>query len=76
LGGKGNFKKVSFANTYTDSTLLIILEDSKFTKDYKEKLSPWSEYWTKKCTNLTWYESQDLIFEKKFLNIKPKATTL
>jgi hypothetical protein len=48
LGGNYFFKKVFFINTYVDSTLLIILEDSKFIKDYKEKLSPWNEYWTKK----------------------------
>jgi hypothetical protein len=36
LGGKGNSNKVSFENTYIDSTLSIILEDSKFIKDYKE----------------------------------------
>jgi len=36
LGEKGNFNKVSFENTYVDSTFSIILEDSKFIKDYKE----------------------------------------
>jgi hypothetical protein len=41
------------------------LENSKFIKNYKEKLSQWSDYWTKKCTNLTWYESRDLIIVKK-----------
>jgi hypothetical protein len=38
LGGKGHFNKVSFLNTYVDSTFLVVLEDSKFIKDYKEKL--------------------------------------
>jgi hypothetical protein len=64
VGGKGNFNKVSFANTYTDSTFSIVLKDSKFIKDHKEKMSQWNEYWTKKCINLTWYESRDLIFFK------------
>jgi hypothetical protein len=36
VGGKGNFNKVYFENTYVDSTFSIILEDSKFIKDYKE----------------------------------------
>jgi hypothetical protein len=36
LWEKGNFNKVSFENTYVDSTFSIILEDSKFIKDYKE----------------------------------------
>jgi len=76
LGEKGNFNKISFTNTYANSTLSIILEDSKSIKDYKEKLSQWSEYWTKKCIDLTWYESQDLIFKKKLLNTKLEATTL
>jgi hypothetical protein len=75
LGEKGNFNKVSFANTYVDSTFLIILEDSKFIRDYKEKLSQWSEYWTKKCIDLTRYESQNLILKKTLLNIKLGATT-
>ncbi len=65
LGVKGNFNKFSFANTYIDSTFSISLENSKFIKNYKEKLSQWSDYWTKKCTNLTWYESRDLIIVKK-----------
>jgi hypothetical protein len=38
-GKKGNFNKVSFANTYAASTFSIVLEYSKFIKDYKEKLS-------------------------------------
>jgi hypothetical protein len=40
LGEKGKrkfFNKVSFQNTYVDSTFSIILEDSKFIKDYKER---------------------------------------
>jgi hypothetical protein len=36
LGEKGNFNKVSFENTYVDSTFSIILEDSKFIKNYKK----------------------------------------
>jgi hypothetical protein len=34
---KGNFNKTFFANTYVDSTFSIVLEDSKFLKDYKKK---------------------------------------
>jgi hypothetical protein len=60
---KGNFNKTFFANTYVDSTFSIVLEDSKFIKDYKKKISQWSEYWTKKCTDLPWYESRDLILK-------------
>jgi hypothetical protein len=44
VGEKGIFNKVFFANTYVDSTFSIVREDSKFMKDYKEKLSQWSEY--------------------------------
>jgi hypothetical protein len=46
-GKKGNFNKISFANTYVVSTFSIVLKDSKFIKDYKEKLSQWNEYQTK-----------------------------
>ncbi len=51
-GKKGNFNKISFANTYVVSTFSIVLKDSKFIKDYKEKLSQWNEYQTKIA--LTW----------------------
>jgi len=39
LGEKGNFNKISFTNTYPNSTLSIVLEDSKFIKDYKKMVS-------------------------------------
>ncbi len=52
VGEKGIFNKVFFANTYVDSTFSIVREDSKFMKDYKEKLSQWSEYGPKNA--LTW----------------------
>jgi hypothetical protein len=43
VGGKRKFNKVSFANTYVDLTFSIVLENSKFIKNYKEKLSQWNE---------------------------------
>jgi len=64
LGEKENFNKVFFANTFIDLTFWVFLEDSKFIKDYKGKLSQWNQYQTHKYINLTWYESWDLILKK------------
>jgi hypothetical protein len=55
LGEKRNFNKVSFENTYIDSTFSIILEDSKFIKYYKESYHKGVSIGPKDALTLTWY---------------------
>jgi hypothetical protein len=54
---KGNYNKVSFANTYAESSFFLVLSDSKFMNDYKKKKSQWTEHWNQKCTDLNWHEN-------------------
>jgi hypothetical protein len=39
LGKKGNYNKVSFVNTYIESSFFIVLNDSKFMNNYIIKIS-------------------------------------
>jgi hypothetical protein len=39
VGEKGNYNQVSFANTYVDATFYISLNESKFIKEYKNKIA-------------------------------------
>jgi hypothetical protein len=55
VGEKGNYNQMSFANTYVDATFYISLNDSKFIKEYKNKISEWNQYWKEKCIDLTWH---------------------
>ncbi len=50
LGKKGNYNRVSFANTYVKSSFFIVLNDSKFMNDYKIKISQWTKHWNQKGT--------------------------
>jgi hypothetical protein len=38
VGERGNYNQMSFANTYVDATFYISLNDSKFIKEYKNKI--------------------------------------
>jgi hypothetical protein len=44
VGEKGNYNQVSFAKTYVDATFYISLNESKFIKEYQNKISKWSQY--------------------------------
>ncbi len=57
LGKKGNYNKVSFANTYIESSFFIVFNNSKFMNDYKIKISQWTEHYNQKCTYLNWHEN-------------------
>ncbi len=50
--------------THANATFYISLNESKFIKEYKNKISKWSQYWKGKCTNLTWHDDQEVIFKK------------
>jgi hypothetical protein len=41
VGERGNYNQVSFANTYVDAKFYIYLNDPKFIKEYKNKISKW-----------------------------------
>jgi hypothetical protein len=44
VGEKGYYNQVSVTNTYVDATFYISLNESKFIKEYKNKISKWSQY--------------------------------
>jgi hypothetical protein len=57
VGEKGNYNQVSFVNTYADATLYISLNESKFIKEYKNKISEWNQYWKENCIDLIWHDN-------------------
>jgi hypothetical protein len=38
VGERGNYNQVSFANIYANATFYISFNDSKFIKEYKNKI--------------------------------------
>jgi hypothetical protein len=42
VGEKGNYDQVSFVNTNVDVTFYIISNDTRFIKEYKDKILEWS----------------------------------
>lgn len=42
MGEKGNYDQVSFINTNVNVTFYIISHDTRFIKEYKDKISKWS----------------------------------
>ncbi len=56
VGEKGNYNQVLFANPYANATFYISLNESKFIKEYKNKISKWSQYQKEKCIDLTWHD--------------------
>jgi hypothetical protein len=68
LGPKGNYNKVSFANTYDESSFFIVLNASRFIKKHKNKISQWRDHWNK-CIDLTWYQNQDIVFKLFFVKV-------
>ncbi len=75
LGPKGNYNKVSFANTHAQSSFSIVLDDSKFMNEYRKKVSQWTTYWNNKCRDLTWHENQEMLFNFFLLKTKKSTTT-
>jgi hypothetical protein len=41
------------------------LNESKFIKEYKNKISKWSDYCKEKCIDLTWHDDQKVVLRKK-----------
>ncbi len=70
VGGKGNHNQMLFVNTYAYATFYISLNESKFIKEYKNKISKWNQYWKEKCTYLTWHENRKVIFRIFFAKTK------
>jgi hypothetical protein len=47
LGPKGIYNKVSFVDTCVESSFSIILNDSRFVNEDRNKISKWTEHWNK-----------------------------
>jgi hypothetical protein len=70
VGEKGNYNQVSFANTYANAIIYIYLNETKFIKEYQNKISKWSQCWKEKCIDLTWHDDREVVFRK--INVKNK----
>ncbi len=43
--------------------------------EYKNKTSPGTKHWNKKCIDLTWHQNQDIVFKKNLLKVKETHIT-